>query len=63
MKAPVLFETLCVQLREAKLTAWIGPVTTLYHTTYREAYAAGKGDCEERWADQQEEEADDDRRR
>jgi len=51
MKAPVLLDHLCTQLREAQLDHWIVPVTALYHTTYREAYAAGKNDCEERWAD------------
>ena len=49
MKAPILFEQLCAKLREAHLTQWIAPLTTLYHTTYRDAYAAGKGDCEEQW--------------
>ncbi len=54
MKAPVVLETLCEQLREAQLHAWVTRVTQLYQLTYREAYAAGQSDCEERWADQQE---------
>jgi hypothetical protein len=62
MKAPVVLEALCEQLREAQLEGWTARVTQLYHLTYREAYAAGQGDCEERWADLQEEDDDEQRR-
>ena len=59
MKAPLLLEKMCAQLRNAELDHWVAPVRTLYHTTYREAYAAGRGDCEERWTERQEDEHDD----
>lgn len=62
MKAPVLLDTLCAQLREAELGVWVPRITHLYHLTYREAYASGQGDCEERWEDQREEDEDERRR-
>lgn len=63
MKAPMLLDKLCAELQEAELGRWVAPVRTLYHTTYREAYAAGQGDCEERWTEQQEDADDDTLRR
>jgi hypothetical protein len=59
MKAPLLLEKMCAQLHEAELDRWVAPVRTLYHTTYREAYEAGRGDCEERWTERQEDDDDD----
>ena len=62
MKAPVLLDALTTQLREAQLGEWASRVAQLYQLTYREAYAAGRGDCEERWEEQREEDEDERRR-
>lgn len=65
MKAPMLLDKLCAQLQEADCGSWVPSVRALYHTTYKEAYAAGQDDCEEQWSerttDEREETPDDER--